>query len=349
KHLAHQLLGKEIKAYADLVKGGQSFLDLPFQEMMKHACQDADVTMRLYPVLLEQLRERGITEQFSGDTLPLVTRFGDLEFEGISVDPGRMEVIRRSLIAKATRLKSRIFREMGKAFDLDSDRELWAVLREALLSKGYLAPGRITTSILEQLAISEPLVQPVVEYKRFRSRILGLDSISAAARGERIYPLFSQTKSRAGLASTVRPNLFDMDSLPELKFCFDGRVHDYFRDRGRALDALAQVTQDPILQGVRASKSKVDPFLTKRRLMRDGDYDEFLLSVVLGHSEAKLSRRFLIDRLNIGTLMRDIEKRYEVTFGWLRDYRRVAQANGYATANGRRKYIDDLRSSDLAQ
>ena len=83
--------------------------------------------------------------------------------------------------------------------------------------------------------------------------------------------------------------------------------------------------------------------------MRDGDYDEFLLSVVLGPSEAKLSRRFLIDRLNVGTLMRDIEKRYEVTFGWLRDYRRVAQANGYATANGRRKYIDDLRSSDLAQ
>jgi DNA polymerase I len=140
--------------------------------MMKHACQDADVTMRLYPILLEQLRERGITEQFSGHTLPLVTRFGDLEFEGISVDPGRMEVIRRSLIAKATRLKSRIIGELGKAFDLDSDRELWAVLREALLSKGYLAPGRITTSILEQLAISEPLVQLVVEYKRFRSRIL---------------------------------------------------------------------------------------------------------------------------------------------------------------------------------
>jgi hypothetical protein len=223
------------------------------------------------------------------------------------------------------------------------------VLREALLSKGYLAPGRITTSILEQLAISEPLVQLIVEYKRLRSRILGLDSISAAVRGERIYPLFSQTKSRAGLASTVRPNLFNMDSLPELKFCFDSRVHDHFRDRGRALDALAYVTQDPILQGVRASKSKVDAFLTKRRLMRDGDYDEFLLSMVLGHSEVKLSRRFLIDRLNVATLMRDIEKRYEVTFGWLRHYRRMAQANGYATTNGKRKYIDGLRSSDLAQ
>jgi hypothetical protein len=109
------------------------------------------------------------------------------------------------------------------------------------------------------------------------------------------------------------------------------------------------VTQDPTLQGVRASTSKVDPFLTKRRLLRDGDYDEFLVSMVLGHSEAKLSRRFLIDRLKVATLMRDIERRYEVTFRWLKHYRWIAQANGYATANGRRKYIDGLRSSDIAQ
>ncbi len=36
-------------------------------------------------------------------------------------------------------------------------------------------------------------------------------------------------------------------------------------------------------------------------------------------------------------------------FQWLGSYRRKAQVNGYATIDGGRKYIDGLKSSDMAR
>jgi DNA polymerase I-like protein with 3'-5' exonuclease and polymerase domains len=36
-------------------------------------------------------------------------------------------------------------------------------------------------------------------------------------------------------------------------------------------------------------------------------------------------------------------------FDWLENYRRTAQVNGYATIDGKRKYIDGLKSSDISR
>ena len=351
QYMARRLLGQEIKAYADLVDKDSTFLDLPFKEMFHHACQDADMTMRLYPILLDQLKEKTITEQFSNHTMPLVQCLGNLEFQGISVDSGQIDVIRRSLAEKASRLKDNICKKVGKAFDIESEKDLSEVLREALVLRGYIAPRRITMSILEQLATSEPMVRWIVEYKRLRNRIMGVDSISAAVSDGKIYPLFNQIRSRAGLVATTGPSLFDIDSLPALRSCFDISVYDYFKDRQRSLDTLAKMTQDTILQSVRTSESKVDTFMAKHPLMKDFDHDELLLSLVRGQSESKLSKQFLVDRFTVRTIKRDLETRYQALFRWLNNYRRMAQAKGYGVnpIDGKRKYIDGLKSSDIAR
>jgi DNA polymerase I-like protein with 3'-5' exonuclease and polymerase domains len=351
QYIARRLLGQEIKAYADVVDKDSTFRDLPFKEMFHYACQDADMTMRLYPILLDQLKEKNITEEFFNHTMPLVQCLGDLEFQGISVDSGQIDVIRRSLAEKASRLKDNICKKVGKVFDLESEKDLSEVLREALVLRGYIAPRRITMSILEQLATSEPMVRSIVEYKRLRNRIMGVDAISAAVSDGKIYPLFNQIRSRAGLMATTGPSLFDIDSLPALRSCFDISIYDYFKDRKRSLDTLAKMTQDPILQSVRTSKSKVDIFMAKHPLMKDCDLDELLLSLVLGKSESKLSKQFLVDRFTVRTIKRDLETRYQALFHWLNNYRRMAQAKGYGInpIDGRRKYIDGLKGSDIAK
>jgi DNA polymerase I len=98
QYIVRRLLGQEIKAYSDVVDKDSTFRDLPFKDMFHHACQDADMTLRLYPILLDQLKEKNITEEFSTHTMPLVQCLGDLEFQGISVDSGQIDVIRQSLV-----------------------------------------------------------------------------------------------------------------------------------------------------------------------------------------------------------------------------------------------------------
>ena len=168
--------------------------------MVNHACQDADVTRRLYPVLLAQLQERGIAEQFLNHTMAHLQRLADLEFDGVPVDVRRLDKIKEHLVEQATRLRSEIFAMAGKVFDIESHHVLSEVLREVANSRGYIGPRRLTVSALEHLAIVEPIARLIVKVKRLRGQVVRLE-IVAAARNGKIYPLFNQITSRTGLWS----------------------------------------------------------------------------------------------------------------------------------------------------
>ena len=348
-YVCKRYLEKEIKSYSDLVSDGSTFQDLPLKEMVNHACQDADITRRLYPVLLAQLKEKGITGQFFNHTMEHLRRLANFEFIGIAVNIGRIDRIKEHLLEQDTRLRSEICAMAGKDFDLESQQAILEVLREVANLKGYIGPRRITVSALEHLAIVEPIARLIVEIKRLRSRVVRLESISVAARDGKIYPLFNQIHSRSGLVSSTGPNMFDIDGLSELKSCFDGKVRDLFVDTKASLRILAEVTKDPVLLRVLGSKSKVDPVIAKHPLMQELDPDELLLRLAVGQSDTVLSKRFLVDRLKIATMRHDLEKRYPTMLQWLNNFRRLARAKCYATNGGLGKYIDGLKSSDVAK
>lgn len=348
-YVCKRYLGKEIKSYSDLVSDGSTFLDLPLKEMVSHACQDADITRRLYPVLLAQLKERGITGQFFNHTMEHLRRLANYEFIGIAVNVGRLDRIKEFLLEQETRLRLEICAMAGKDFDLESQQAILEVLREVANLKGYIGPRRLTVSALEHLAIVEPIARLIVEIKRLRSRIMRLESIAIAARDGKIYPLFNQIKSRSGLVSSIEPNMFDIDGPSELKSCFYGKVRDLFVDASASLHILAEVTKDSVLIKALASKSKVDPAIAKHPLMQEFDPDELLLCLAVGQSDTALSKRFLVDRLKIATMRHDLEKRYPTMFQWLNNFRRLARTKCYATNGDLRKYIDGLKSSDIAK
>ena len=57
----------------------------------------------------------------------------------------------------------------------------------------------------------------------------------------------------------------------------------------------------------------------------------------------------MVERLSITEMRHDLEKRYSKMFQWLNRFRSVTLGNGYATKRGMRKYIDGLKSSDVAR
>ena len=348
-YVCKRYLGEEITPYSDLVSDGSTFLDLPLREMVNHACQDAEVTRRLYPVLLAQLHERGITGQYKNHSMQQLQRLANLEVDGIALDVGQLDGIKENLLKQVKHLRAEIFKMVGKVFDLESNQALSEVLREVANLQGYIGPSRMTVSALEHLAIIEPVARHIVKIKRLRSQVGQLESISAAARNGKIYPLFNLIKSRTGVVASSGPSLFDIEGLSELKSCFDNTVRDLFVDTNSSLNKLAEITKDPVLLKVRKSKSKVDQFITKGPLMRQVDHDEFLLRLAIGQSDTVLSKRFLVDRFNIAKMRQDLEKRYQIMFQWLQSFCSAARTKGYATNGDLRKCIDGLKSSDVAR
>jgi DNA polymerase I-like protein with 3'-5' exonuclease and polymerase domains len=74
-----------------------------------------------------------------------------------------------------------------------------------------------------------------------------------------------------------------------------------------------------------------------------------LLRLAVGQSDTALSKKFLVDRFKITTMRQDLEKRYQTMFRWLNNFRRWARTKGYATNGDLRKYIDGLKSADVAR
>ena len=67
----------------------QTFLDLPFKELMDHGCQDADFALRLHRQLDKELRKRGIREQYADTTMKLAQKLARFESQGVHVDLNR--------------------------------------------------------------------------------------------------------------------------------------------------------------------------------------------------------------------------------------------------------------------
>ncbi len=349
QYLAQKLLGRRIKSYRDLLDERDGGSELPFREIVNHACQDADATLRLYPVLSAELTQRNIWDQYHDQTMALLVRLVDLEFRGVTVNLRRVSALRKSLLAEAVKLKSDACEQAGRDFDVDSEREVFEILGDAARSRGYFGPRRIPLSMLEELATTNPIARSVLQYRRLRTQVSRLESIATATTSGVIHPLFNQIRSRCGLLSTTDPSLFDLPPQLDFESCFDRSVQPLFRNPEQAFERLAKLTKDPVLRRVRASKSRVDPFMARHPFMQGLNCDEFLLSLAVGLSDAKLCKRFLIDRLRAATIRHDLEKRYQIMFRWLNTFCRTTQAKGFATSEGLKKYIDGLRCSDLAR
>lgn len=344
-----RLLGKKIESYSDLVEEGSSFLDVPFKEIVNHGCRDADMTFRLYPVLLAQLEQKAIARQFLNQTMGLLDRLAKLEFDGIAVDIGGIDKLRQRFVEQGAHLRSEVCSMVGKVFDCESEQELSEILKEAPSLRGYIRPRKMTLSTLEYLAIREPVARLIVEFKRARRKVMRLESISDAARDGRVYPLFNQIRSRTGLVATNGPNLFDIEGLRELELCIDSRVRDLLADTRKAVATLAQVTLDHVLLRAIADNFMDDPVMAKHPWMQELGCHDLLTSQAVGQSDAIVSRRFLVERSEIAAIRHDLQRRYLTTFRWLDDFRRMARTRGYGAVGDLRKYIDGLKSSDIAR
>jgi len=126
--VARRLLGRKIKRYRDIIEKEQTFLDVPFKDLVEHACTDADMSLRLFHRLSVELRNRQLEEKFLRDTMRVLVTLAEMECEGVRIDVKKIEISISRLLEDADALKKLIFKEAGCEFDLDSQKATSTVL-----------------------------------------------------------------------------------------------------------------------------------------------------------------------------------------------------------------------------
>jgi DNA polymerase I-like protein with 3'-5' exonuclease and polymerase domains len=351
-YLAEKLLNRKIKSYKDVVGKDRTFLELPFSEIVQHACEDADVVLQLRAFLQKELETRVIAEQFFSETMRLLRDLGEFEYRGVKASSKRLEKIRECLTGDAMRLKESALKEIGTSVDLDSQKALELVVRETLNLKGVNGTKKINVAMLEQLAICNLPLQLVVKYRRAKKRLSAVEAIIKCVDENKVHPVFNQIRAREGRLSSKNPNLFQVESVSGLTDVFGKEIREHFRCQRRALDILQDAANDGVLRKDRAGSKRANAFLATHTVISElevAEWDELLLNLLLGHSNFEVSKRFFIDQMSASTIRHDVEVRYRKSFQFLDEFRQVAAKQGYACKDGKRKYLAGLRSSNLGK
>jgi len=348
QYLAKRHLGRNVKSHRDMVSANQSLLDLPLDDVADYACDHAEVTLELTDVFRRELAQRGIDRQYRDDTLPMIKTLGDWEVDGIPVDVAGLSGIRNSMADHVARARDAVVNEVGRGFNLDSGKEVTAVLAMDPLVAKVVGFRKVSLGVLEELAISHKVARLLVGYNRRQKELRDIETVIQSVQNGRVHPVFSQTGTDHGRLTSTKPRLIEVDNVEDLVGCLPDGIQQFCLDTGSALGILADATSDMVLQGdVLAARRSGLCCLPDVPPLSEGDHFRLLLSVVVGASDYQMCRIFLLDRIAVGAIRHGFRTRYSSTFLWLEQFCNEAAAKGFASAVGRRRCLDGLRSSNL--
>ena len=215
--LALEHLGWTMETYADVAGRGKKevpFAELPVPRAGAYCGADGATVLALHDFFAPRLREAALEPLLAAIELPLVEVLVDMEWAGIGIDRAVFERLSRELGADLARLELEIARAAGSELNLNSPRQLAAVLFEKhqlpVLKKTKTGPST-DADVLEQLAaMGHELPRLILDYRELQKlKSTYVDALPAEVnpRTGRIHTSFNQTGAATGRLSSSEPNL----------------------------------------------------------------------------------------------------------------------------------------------
>jgi len=219
--LAQRYLGYRTIRFEDVAgKGAKqiSFADVALEQATAYAAEDADITLRLHRELARKLATEPTLEKVYREIeMPLVPVLTAIEANGVLIDAAELRRQSGDLSKRMLATQQRAFEVAGRHFNLDSPKQLGALLFDEL----KLPPG-----------VKTPTGQPSTNE----------EALEAIAELHELPRLILDHRGLAKLRSTYT------DKLPEMINPTTGRVHTSYHQAGAATGRLSST--DPNLQNI---------------------------------------------------------------------------------------------------
>ena len=260
EHAGYQALAKETVRG----KGAKTpdFDRLPPEAVLAYACERADLPLQAAEPLRAHLDEHRLAQLYRELEQPLIPVLADIEHTGIQVDTDALADQSQRMDAELSALQSQIFSLAGEGFNINSPRQLSAILFEKLAlpirkKTGKTRAASTAADVLEELAAHHELPRLVVEWRAIQ-KLKGtyVDALPRLVRPDtgRVHTSFNQAVAATGRLSSSDPNLQNIPIRTplgrEIRRAFvarDGHMlisADYSQIE---LRVLAHLSEDPAL------------------------------------------------------------------------------------------------------
>ncbi len=374
--LASDRLGYQMQSISELIGSGKkqkSFAEVPVDDAVFYACEDADYTYRLRGVLEPEIARLNLGRLFNDIECPLIESLLAMEREGVMIDRAFLEAMSLELDKEIDAGQREIFKEVGKEFNLNSPQQLSTVLFDdlGLPTKGKTAKktGYSTdVRVLEELASLHSVPQMVLQYRQLsKLKSTYVDALPKLINEKtgRVHTTFNQTIAATGRLSSTDPNLQNIPIRTEqgaqIRKAFIPRDENYkllTADYSQVeLRILAHVSEDEGL--IKAFTSGEDIHTRtaaevfnveldsvtdeQRRVAKTANF-----AVIYGVSAYGLSQQSDMDVSEAKEFIETYFARYPGIKKFIDNTVGFAQEHGYVeTLTGRRRSIPDINSSNF--
>lgn len=374
--LAKKYLGYDTVKYEEVAgKGAKqiSFSQVDLDTACRYAAEDADVTVRLHHALWPQLQsEPKLRKVYEDIEIPLVPVLASMEQRGVLIDVNELRKQSQQLGKRMHELQQEAWKSAGRDFNLDSPKQLQAILFDelGLPAKLKTPTGQPSTNeeALEAIAEEHALPRLILEYRglaKLRSTYTEKLAEIVNPRTGRVHTSYHQGAVATGRISSNDPNLQNIPVRTE-----EGRrirqafiapegwqvmAADYSQIELRIMAHLSG--DEGLLRAFheggdihRATAAEVfglEPEAVTSNQRRAAKAINF--GLMYGMSAFGLARQLGIDRGEASDYMARYFSRYPGVHAFMEATRERAHRDGYVeTLFGRRLYLENLKSRNQA-
>lgn len=344
---------------------------VPLDQVCDYACEDADVSLQLKPILEKELAAHGLEELFYQIESRLLEVLIDMEKNGFALDVDYLYQYKKILIEEIIQLENQIFALAGTPFNIASPRQLGEILFEHLKIpyEGKLTKTKqysTNEETLQQLIDKHPIVEKILDYrgltKLLSTYVDALPKLINPNTGK-IHTSFNQTLTVTGRLSSNNPNLQNIpirdEKGREIRKAFipsEGNLllsADYSQIELRIMAHMSNDTNmieaflsDADIHAATAAKIfKVPLEAVDREQRRKAKTANF--GIIYGISAFGLAQRMNISRKEASDLIAEYFKTFPGVQRYMTEIIQFAREKGYVeTLFKRRRYLPDIHSQN---
>jgi DNA polymerase-1 len=216
----------EIKSLIGTGKKQITMAEVPIKDAAPYAAADAEIVLRLMPLLEKDMEKSKAGELFDNMEMPLIKVLAEMEMDGIGLDVEFLSNMSGELEQRMEELEAGIYKAVGRTFNVNSTQQL----SEALFKDLKLTPpegtrktasGHYSTAagVLELLQNQSPVVQIILEHRelaKLKSTYVNALPAQVNPKTGRVHTSYGQTGSVTGRLSSADPNLQNIPIRTEL-------------------------------------------------------------------------------------------------------------------------------------
>ena len=229
KDMAGSYLGISMTHIEELIGSGknQSSMDLvSIASAAPYAAADAEVTLRLVPLVKQNMAARNCAKVFEEIEMPLLPVLIEMEKTGINLDRPFFEKFSKEMGVRLAEIEAQVYEAVGYPFNLNSTQQLSKVLFETLKleppdKNKKTTSGHYSTAaaVLDELSGQHPAVDLLLEYRelsKLKSTYLDTLPLQINPKTNRVHTSLSQTGAVTGRLASSNPNLQNIPTRTDL-------------------------------------------------------------------------------------------------------------------------------------